>query len=109
MKELEFLEELLHRLTTNSEITFDNNHIIFPLGIYDRFIQEFVESKIKELKDMNGKIEHKCSFGFDEKFIGKQSIKRDPKLGESGWSVEKDDWVCSCGKTRRVALGRKRE
>ncbi|KKN04953.1 hypothetical protein LCGC14_1092210 [marine sediment metagenome] len=53
-KELGNWEELLHRLTTNSEITFDNNHIIFPLGIYDRFIQSFIEHNIKRLKDASG-------------------------------------------------------
>ncbi len=48
--ELIFLEELHHRFTTNSEITFDNKCIIIPLEIYDRWIDGFIKSRIKDLK-----------------------------------------------------------
>ncbi len=55
MKEVDFLEELEHRMTTNSEITFDNKNIIFPLEVYDRFIQSFIDSRIEELKKQQDK------------------------------------------------------
>ena len=51
MNELEFLEELKHRMVTNSEITFDNKNIIFPLEIYDKWIDNFMTSRMKEIND----------------------------------------------------------
>jgi len=49
---------------------------------------------------------HKCSFGFEKKHIGKKG-HQEPKKGERGFSYKRDDWVCSCGKTRREYLSEK--
>ena len=44
--------------------------------------------------------EHKCSFGFEDK-----RGLYEPKKGERGFSMKKNDWICRCGKTRREYLG----
>ncbi len=48
---------------------------------------------------------HKCVFGFDEKCINRKGIY-EPKEGERGFSIKRDDWVCRCGKTRRNTIRR---
>lgn len=72
---------------------------------YRKIISERVINSFRKIVSK----EHECSFGFDEKFIGKKKLKRDPKIGERSYSIKKDDWVCSCGKTRRAYLKELRE
>jgi len=43
------------RLTTYSEITFDNKSIIFPIEAYALWIQKFVDFQIKELSKLQEK------------------------------------------------------
>lgn len=54
------------------------------------------------------KTKHQHSFGFDKKFISRNKLEREPRIGERSFSIEQDDWVCSCGITRRVALNLKK-
>lgn len=105
-------EESIHADSVEGQIGFDNlgkciavvgKRPIKPVkiwtGKYKRF--EKVRCSCKGFVKQAG--EHKCSFGFEKKYIGKKGIY-EPKEGETGFSIKKDDWVCRCGKTRREYL-----
>jgi hypothetical protein len=49
------------------------------------------------------KKQHEHSFSFEKKYVGKKGLY-EPKKGETGFSIKKDDWICKCGITRREAL-----
>ena len=92
---------------TNNQHTKQSEHSpsTNPAG-YRSSVKEPSDKSVDALRgsDNQGCKNHECVFSFEEKYVGKKGLY-EPKKGETGFSIKRDDWICRCGKTRREYLG----
>ena len=92
--------------TEDCDISEEAKDEYLKLGITEIADCSCKKFKVKTSLDKKSKENHECSFSFEKKYVGRKGIY-EPKKGETGFSIIRDDWICRCGKTRREYLAEK--